>query len=201
MPAVDAFRNHLGVAPSSERITIPTDPFPNPVSGAATSGEVPKHRTAPARRRRLPLPTSPPTTAPADPLPVPSPRGLKKGDGTRSSRSTRLRRVEPTLSETPPPTPDKSEVPKVTSSPALLSFGVIPHLFPLRDGMLATLLLPADLTVREAKRLTAFIESLVLSDGPNVSDVRAYHDANGSVATPESQEARSPHEKPAISPS
>ena len=201
LPAVDAFRNHLGLAPSSERITIPIDPFPNPVPGAETNGEVPKHRTAPARRRRLSIPTPPPTTAPADPLPVPSPDGLTNGDGTRTTRRTRPRRVEPTLSETPQPTPDKSEVPKVASSPALPSFGVIPHLFPLRDGMLATLLLPADLTVREAKRLTAFIESLALSDGPNFSEVGAYPDANGSVATPESQEAQSPHEKRAIIPS
>lgn len=199
MPAVDAFRNHLGLAPFSERITIPTDPFPNPVPGAEKNGEVPKHRTAPARRRRLPIPSSPPTT-PADPVPVPSPRDLKKGDGTRTSRGTRTRRVEPTLSETPPPTPDTSEVPIVASSPALNS-AVIPHLFPLRDGMLATLLLPADLTVREAKRLTAFIESLALSDGPDISDVGAYPDANGSVATPESQEARSPHKQPAVIPS
>ncbi len=49
-------------------------------------------------------------------------------------------------------------------SPALPSFGVIPHLFPLRDGVLATLMLPVDLTSQEAKRLSAFIESLAVPD-------------------------------------
>lgn len=43
---------------------------------------------------------------------------------------------------------------------------MITYPFPLRDGVLASLQLPADLTRREAKRLSAFIDSLAVEDQP-----------------------------------
>ena len=62
--------------------------------------------------------------------------------------------------------------------------GVIPHLFPLREGVLATLLLPADLTEREARRLTAFVESLAVPEPSETPGRPAPHHANGSAAAP-----------------
>lgn len=43
---------------------------------------------------------------------------------------------------------------------------MITYPFPLRDGVLASVQLPADLSRKEAKRLSAFIESLALDDVP-----------------------------------
>ena len=71
------------------------------------------------------------------------------------------------------------------SSTVVPSFGLIPHLFPVRDGVLATLVLPADLTVAEARRLTAFVESLALPDAPSRPVVAPEPDATGSAAMPE----------------
>lgn len=42
---------------------------------------------------------------------------------------------------------------------------IITYPFPLRQGVLASLELPPDLTRREAQRLVAFIESLAIEDG------------------------------------
>jgi hypothetical protein len=42
---------------------------------------------------------------------------------------------------------------------------IITYPFPLRQGVLASLDLPPDLTPREARRLAAFIESLAIEDG------------------------------------
>jgi hypothetical protein len=42
----------------------------------------------------------------------------------------------------------------------------ISHTFPLRAGSRATLLLPEDLTRREAKRLSVFVESLAVDEQP-----------------------------------
>jgi hypothetical protein len=94
---------------------------------------------------------------------TPPTKGDTEGDPPRRSRPGR---PKPTPSKTVPRWSEESEVPTVNSSPALPNFGVIPHLFPLREGILATLLLPADLTAGEARRLTAFIESLALPDVP-----------------------------------
>lgn len=41
---------------------------------------------------------------------------------------------------------------------------VITYPFPLRDGVLASIDLPADLTGREARRLSAFISSLAIEE-------------------------------------
>jgi hypothetical protein len=187
LPAVEAFRKHLGVAASRERM-IPTEPIPDPEIGQKTDGEVSKHKSAPARRRQVRTAVPPPITTPTEPSAGSPPRAGRNGDVKRTSRRTGPGRIEPAPSEQSPSTPDKSEVLIVNSSPVLPSFGVIPHLFPLRDGVLATLLLPADLTMREARRLTAFIESLALSDSPAHSAGAAYPATNGSVTMPETRE-------------
>lgn len=161
LPAIDEFRKHLGFAPSAERIGVPADPQTDP----ERNGDVSKHRTDPARRRRVSTPTPAPNKTALDPVPGPSPRRRTNGDG-KGRYSRTLQDPEASPPEKSPPLLDQSEVPIVKSSPVLPSFGVIPHLFPLRDGVLATLLLPADLTVPEARRLTAFIDSLALSDTP-----------------------------------
>lgn len=186
LPAVEAFRKHLGVAPPFEEV-IPTDPIRDPEPGHATNGEVPKHRSAPPGRRRVSTAVSP-IPIPTEPSPSSTPHDGTNGETKRTSRRARTGRVKPTPSVQSPSTLDKSEVLIVNSSPVLPSFGVIPHLFPLRDGILATLLLPADLTVREAQRLTAFIESLALSDRPAHSDVLAYPETNGSATMQETSE-------------
>lgn len=46
------------------------------------------------------------------------------------------------------------------------STSVITYPFPLRDGVLVSLQLPADLSKREARRLGAFIDSLALEETP-----------------------------------
>lgn len=46
------------------------------------------------------------------------------------------------------------------------SASVITYPFPLRDGVLVSLQLPADLSKREARRLGAFIDSLALEETP-----------------------------------
>ena len=186
-PAVEEFRKHLGLPPSLERATTPTDHFPSTDPEVEKNRDVPKGRTDSSRRRRARTATPPSITTPTDPFPVPRTVGEPNGDGKHASGRGSRDPVEPTPSEESPLTPDKSEVPIVNSSPVVPSIGVIPHLFPLRDGMLATLLLPADLTLREARRLTAFIESLALSDGPELSNGDADRKTNGSAAMPASR--------------
>jgi hypothetical protein len=44
--------------------------------------------------------------------------------------------------------------------------GLISYPYPLRTGLLVTLMLPADLTKREATRLNGFIESLAIEETP-----------------------------------
>lgn len=188
LPAIDEFRKHLGVAPSPEPIGVPADPQ----TDSERSGDVSKHRTDPPRRRRVSTPPARKMTT-SGPVPSPSPRRRKDGDA--KVRQPRTLQDPPDLSpETSPPPSDKPEVPIVNSSPVLPSFGVIPHLFPLRDGILATLLLPADLTVLEARRLSMFIDSLARPDGlvplPTQPDAPghlpgtvSHPDTNGSAAS------------------
>ena len=187
LPAIEEFRKHLGLAPSPEGVEIPTDPVPSAQPDPGKNGDVRKHRTDPPRRRRVPTPTPPPTTTATDPLPIPAPPRRTNGDAKGTSPRKR-RRVDSSPSEKSPPLLDKPEVSIVDSSPVPPSFGVIPHLFPLRDGILATLLLPADLTVLEARRLTAFIESLALSDDPDLPGAAGYADRNGSGVRTKSRE-------------
>lgn len=185
LPAIEEFRKHLGLVPSPERIAIPADPVLGAPPDVSENGDAPKHRTGPTRRRRVPTPPSPPIT-------IPAPRRRKNGDANGTSPTKRRNLVDGSPPEKSPPLLDKPEVPIVNSSPVLPSFGVIPHLFPLRNGVLATLLLPADLTIIEARRLTAFIESLALSDDADGSDTAGDPGTNGSVARTGSREEELP---------
>ena len=49
---------------------------------------------------------------------------------------------------------------------------IITYLFPIRDGVLASIELPADLTKGEPRRLAAFVDSLAI-DGATDGDPRA----------------------------
>ena len=187
LPAIEEFRKHLGLAPSTERTAIPADPVPTPHPDPRQNGDTPKHRTDPARRRSVPTGAPPPTAPATNPLPTPVPRRRTNGDAKGTSPGKRPGRVDSSQSKKSPPLLDKPEVLILNSSPVLPSFGVIPHLFPLREGILATLLLPADLTVMEARRLTAFIESLALPEDADRSNA-GHPDTNGSVARTQSRE-------------
>ncbi len=66
-------------------------------------------------------------------------------------------------------------------SPVLPSFGVIPHLFPLRSGVLATLLLPTDLTSQEARRLSDFIAALAMPSTADAFAPAPDHSSNGAT--------------------
>jgi len=85
---------------------------------------------------------------------------------------TRGGRAEPAARSSGARESEASEA--LTASPtatARLSSGashgpMITYPFPLRDSVLASLQLPADLSRKEAKRLGAFIESLALDDVP-----------------------------------
>lgn len=54
--------------------------------------------------------------------------------------------------------------PEVTPHPPSSSTSVITYPFPLREGVLVSLQLPADLTKREAKRLSAFLDSVAVDE-------------------------------------
>lgn len=58
-----------------------------------------------------------------------------------------------------PPTPAPQSGPRPGHGSAIITYP-----FPLRQGVLASLELPPDLTRREAQRLVAFIESLAIED-------------------------------------
>lgn len=68
-------------------------------------------------------------------------------------------------------------VPGATPSPPTRHPGhgsaIITYPFPLRQGVLASVELPPDLTRREARRLAAFIESLAIEDDAGPSDKAA----------------------------
>ncbi len=75
---------------------------------------------------------------------------------TETSTSTRANPDAEALDgsgNTPPPTP------KEPGGPTF-----IPHSFPLRPGVRASLSLPEDLTHREARRLATFIDSLSVDE-------------------------------------
>ncbi len=64
------------------------------------------------------------------------------------------------------PRPGDSVVDVPRAHMAHLSPGVITYPFPLRDGVLVSLQLPADLSKREARRLGTFIDSLAIEEQP-----------------------------------
>lgn len=47
--------------------------------------------------------------------------------------------------------------------------GMIKYPFPIRPGLQGTITLPEDLSVREAKRIAAFVSTLALEDAPELS--------------------------------
>jgi len=79
----------------------------------------------------------------------------------RSSRMPRETRSK-SLAETPTAT----VIPMASSPGPASSRSMITYPFPLRDGVLASVMLPPDLTKKEAKRLAGFIESLAIEETP-----------------------------------
>lgn len=189
LPAIGEFRKHLGLAPLLQQVTVPTDSVPDPQHDPEKNADVWKHRTAPPRPRRVPRPTPPPIPAAPDVFTIPAPRRRTNAGAKRTSSRTGPGRLDLTRSDKSPLAPEETEVPTMTSSSAVPSFAIIPHFFPVRHGLLATLTLPADLTALEARRLTVFIESLALPDAPNGSVTVG---ADGSTAGPRAREEQVP---------
>ncbi len=82
-----------------------------------------------------------------------------------------------------PPTKPSKVVP-MSRTPSLPTSVILPHLFPVREGVLATLCLPSDLTPDEAGRLTRHIESLAIpirsaADTAELAGTRSPASANG----------------------
>lgn len=65
--------------------------------------------------------------------------------------------------------PDRHASPASSSSESSTTHRatIITYPFPIRDGVLASIELPADLTGREARRLAAFIESVAIDESPD----------------------------------
>lgn len=87
--------------------------------------------------------------------------GAWRPDVKQRSRTTRVAADTNGVVDSPtaPPTSSAS-LPVERAAPPHHGPNVITYPFPIRDGVLASLQLPSDLTMREAKRLGAFIESL-----------------------------------------
>lgn len=109
-------------------------------------------------------------------------RSLKMFEEFRASPSTwrpsvKQRSGKPTKAEGAPQTTSSAgtgspTTPQVVAPPgASAEHGphratIITYPFPIRDGVLASIQLPADLRDREARRLSAFIDSLAIVDMP-----------------------------------
>ncbi len=66
-------------------------------------------------------------------------------------------------SAAPKPSVQQQEPPKVDLPPQP---GMITYPFPIRPGMQGKIMLPEDLTMREAKRIAAFVSTLAFEDEP-----------------------------------
>jgi hypothetical protein len=88
-------------------------------------------------------------------------RTRKKGSGVTPSVAPATDRIDSGTPAAPDSVPDPD--PALTSHPGHGS-AIITYPFPLRQGVLASVELPPDLTRREARRLAAFIESLAIED-------------------------------------
>lgn len=84
-------------------------------------------------------------------------RARAKGNVAPTVASPGLPKTEVGAPATPEPAPAPAPHPGHGSA-------IITYPFPLRQGVLASLELPPDLTRREAQRLVAFIESLAIED-------------------------------------
>lgn len=180
LPALEEFRKHLGLPPLPVPVVKPMEPVRTPATDRKKISGAAKRSTARPPRRAS---SSRPVTIPTTPF-LPEPERKTNGNGSATTGvpdAPCLPGVDGTPREESPRLHEKAEVSTVTDSPALASMGVIPHLFPLRSGLLATLLLPSDLTRQEARRLTAFLESLAVPDGPAASGEES---PNGSSARP-----------------
>ena len=76
------------------------------------------------------------------------------------------------------PSHDRKRIP-MKAPPASAAVGLVPHLFPLRTGLFATLVLPTDLTEHEAARLTTFIHALAVAESAEAAPDSS---GNGTVA-------------------
>jgi hypothetical protein len=88
-------------------------------------------------------------------------RSRTKGNGAPSTAAPGAPKTDGAAPSTPAPAPAPGPAP--APHPGLGS-AIITYPFPLRQGVLASLELPPDLTRREAQRLVAFIESLAIED-------------------------------------
>ncbi|MDQ4068887.1 MAG: hypothetical protein M3203_05360 [Actinomycetota bacterium] len=124
-------------------------------------------------------PSPEPPPSPRIPSPEPSPPPSAPDDPSkRLPAEPQPDPIEPPII---PAAPNR-EVPPMSPSPVLPSLGVIPHLFPLRNGVLATLLLPADLNSEEASRLSGFIQALAMPDISGTSIGGTDANPNGSIS-------------------
>ena len=85
-------------------------------------------------------------------------RSRSKGNGASTSAAPESSKTDSGAPPTPAPPPGPS-VPHPGHGSAIITYP-----FPLRQGVLASVELPPDLTRREARRLAAFIESLAIED-------------------------------------
>jgi hypothetical protein len=88
-------------------------------------------------------------------------RARSKGIDAPSPVSPGASKADGATPSTPAPTPAPAPAP--ATHPGRGS-AIITYPFPLRQGVLASVELPPDLTSREAQRLIAFIESLAIDD-------------------------------------
>ncbi|MCC6224804.1 MAG: hypothetical protein IT195_00180 [Microthrixaceae bacterium] len=85
-------------------------------------------------------------------------RSRSKGNGASTSAAPESSKTDSGAPSTPAPPPGPS-APHPGHGSAIITYP-----FPLRQGVLASVELPPDLTRREARRLAAFIEALAIED-------------------------------------
>jgi hypothetical protein len=86
-------------------------------------------------------------------------RSRTKGNGASTTASPLSPKTHGGAPSAPAPAPGPAPAPHPGHGSAIITYP-----FPLRQGVLASLELPPDLTRREAQRLVAFIESLAIED-------------------------------------
>ena len=106
------------------------------------------------------------------------PQPEKPPDPAPPPRAKKHRRPSPTPARTPS-TPLPKVVP-MSPVPSMSTPSVLPYLFPVREGVVAALCLPSDLTPDEAGRLASYIHALALPASPNGSAVLTATDSAGS---------------------
>lgn len=89
-----------------------------------------------------------------------------KPDVKQRSRSSRTTPTETLSPQTPGPSKETTSAPVERILTTSHTSNVITYPFPLREGVLVSIQLPADVTHREAKRLASFIDSLAIDEQP-----------------------------------